>query len=192
MKTYETLLANEKTFASSNETRNAQCTNKRTRMYVACFEEIFEAIKTSERVGMFNAEYSDTKSRDKSIDVTYARIIDTSDNKSFIQLYGKENGKSFDIVFTNKYHEHFEEVFGKKYGTRFKYDSAHCIKYCAYEEVVDVISTIQSVLSAEKHVKTLHDNAVDARRKVASPTSTKQMEAQQHFERVTKARKAKK
>lgn len=151
MKTYETLLKNEKTFASAIEARNAQCTNKRARMYVACFEEIFEALKTSERIAMFNAEYSDTKSRDKSIDVTYARVIDTSDNKSFVQLYGKENGKTFDVVFTNKYHKEFSDVFSKRYGERFKYDTAHCIKYCAYEEVVDVIATIQSVLNASKH-----------------------------------------
>lgn len=152
MKTFEQILQNEKTFVSKNEKHNAQCVNKRTRMYVACFEEIFEAIKTSERVGMFNAEYSDTKSKSKDLDVTYARVIDTSDNKSFIQLYGKENGKTYDVVFTNKYHKEFSEAFSKKYKERFKYDTSHCIKYCDFSEVVEVIATIQSVLNASKHV----------------------------------------
>lgn len=151
MKTYETLLQNEKNFVSTNETRNAQCINKRTRLYVSAFEEIFSAITNDERVALFDAEYSDTKTRDKSINVTYARVIDKSDNKSVIQLYGKENGKTFDVVFTVKYHDAFKSAFEEKYKERFKYDSAHCIKYCAYEEIPQVINTIFSVLNAEKH-----------------------------------------
>ena len=173
MKTFEQILQNEKTFVSKNEKHNAQCVNKRTRMYVACFEEIFEAIKTSERVGMFNAEYSDTKSKDKTLDVTYARVIDTSDNKSFIQMYGKENGKSFDIVFTNKYHKEFSEAFAKRYGERFKYDTSHCIKYCAFEEVAEVVKTIQSVLNASKHVTKEVEKTSPKKSEKTSPKSGK-------------------
>lgn len=147
MKTYEEIKNTIDTFKSANETREALIKTKNQRIVVACYEEIFKALKTKERVACFNFEYNLTKTTDTKL--TEARVIDTSDNKSLFQLYSKESGKEYEVVLSKieKYHDAFVEAL-KNVATLT--NGKVFVARCTYENLPIVIEKAHSVLNVGK------------------------------------------